>query len=42
MLNQIVGNYATGIYNATYKLISVLTLFYSVYSAVVYPVMSKF
>lgn len=41
MLNQIVGSYATGIYNATYKLISILTLFYSVYSAVVYPVMSK-
>lgn len=42
MLNQIVGDYATGIYNATYKLISILTLFYSVYGAVVYPVMSKF
>ena len=41
MLNQMVGNYATGIYNATYKLISILTLFYSVYAAVVYPVMSK-
>lgn len=41
MLNQLVGNYATGIYNATYKLISILTLFYSVYAAVVYPVMSK-
>ena len=42
MLNQIIGDYATGIYNATYKLISILTLFYSVYSAVIYPVMSKF
>lgn len=42
MLTNIVGNYATGIYNATYKLISVLTLFYSVYSAVIFPVMSKF
>lgn len=42
MLNQISGDYATGIYNATYKLISILTLFYSVYSAVVFPVMSKF
>ncbi|MBE6500181.1 MAG: flippase [Methanobrevibacter thaueri] len=41
MLNQLVGDYATGIYNATYKLISVLTVFYSVYSSVVYPVMSK-
>lgn len=42
MLSQLVGDYATGIYNATYKLISVLTLFYTVYSAVIYPVMSKF
>ena len=41
MLNQLVGDYATGIYNATYKLISVLTVFYSVYTAVIYPVMSK-
>lgn len=42
MLTNIVGNYATGIYNATYKLITVLTLFYTTYSSVVYPVMSKF
>ena len=42
MLTNMVGNYATGIYNATYKLISVLTLFYTVYPAVIFPVMSKF
>ncbi len=42
MLTNIVGNYASGIYNATYKLISILTLFYSVYTAVIFPVMSKF
>lgn len=42
MLTSMVGDYATGIYNATYKLISVLTLFYSVYTAVIFPVMSKF
>lgn len=42
MLTNMVGNYATGLYNASYKLISVLTLFYTVYSSVVYPVMSKF
>ncbi len=42
MLTQMVGNYATGIYNATYKLISVLTLFYGIYTAVIFPVMSKF
>lgn len=42
MLANIVGNYPTGIYNATYKLISVLTLFYTVYTAVIFPVMSRF
>lgn len=42
MLTTLTGDYATGIYNATYKLIAVLNLFYSVYSAVIFPVMSKF
>ena len=42
MLTNMVGSYASGIYNATYKLISVLTLFYSVYTAVIFPVISKF
>lgn len=42
MLTHIMGNYATGIYNATYKLIMVLTIFYSTYNAVIFPVMSKF
>ena len=42
MISNIVGSYATGIYNATYKLIGVLTLFYGIYSAVIFPVMSKF
>ena len=42
MLTNMVGNYATGIYNTTYKLISVLTLFYGVYTAVIFLVMSKF
>ena len=42
MLTSLIGDYATGIYNATYKLISVLTLFYGIYTAVIYPVMSKF
>lgn len=41
MLNQLIGDFATGIYNATYKLINVLTLFYSIYTAVFFPVMSK-
>lgn len=42
MLTNMIGNYATGIYNATYKLIAVLNLFYSIYIAVIFPVMSKF
>ena len=42
MLNNLIGDYATGIYNATYKLISILTLFYSVYNAVIFPLMSKY
>lgn len=42
MLTNFMGNYATGIYNATYKLISILTVFYSLYIAVIFPVMSKF
>ena len=42
MLSSMVGNYATGIYNATTKLMLVLTIFYSVYSAVIFPIMSKF
>lgn len=42
MLTNLVGNYPTGLYNATYKLISVLNLFYSIYTAVIFPVMSKF
>ena len=41
MLTSLVGNYSTGIYNATYKLISILTLFYGIYTAVIFPVMSK-
>uniref|UniRef100_UPI00388F0291 oligosaccharide flippase family protein n=1 Tax=Methanobrevibacter sp. TaxID=66852 RepID=UPI00388F0291 len=42
MLTNITGSYSTGIYSATYKLIAVLNLFYSVYIAVIFPVMSKF
>ena len=42
MLTNMIGNYATGIYSATYKLISVLTLFYRLYVAVIFPIMSKF
>ena len=41
MLTQFVGSYATGLYNSSYKLINVLTLFYTIYTAVIFPVMSK-
>lgn len=41
MLTILVGDYASGLYNASYKLINVLTLFYSIYTAVIFPVMSK-
>ena len=41
MLTNIIGNVATGIYNASYKLINVITLLYSAYTAVIFPIMSK-
>ena len=41
MLQQFSGAYPTGLYNSTYKLINVLTLFYTIYTAVIFPVMSK-
>lgn len=41
MLQQFSGPYPTGLYNSTYKLINVLTLFYTIYTAVIFPVMIK-
>ena len=41
MLSIISGNSATGIYNASYKIITVLTTFFPVYQTVVFPLMSK-
>lgn len=41
MITQFIGTYETGLYNAAYKLISVLTLFYSIYTTAIYPVMVK-
>lgn len=41
MITQFTTTYETGLYNSAYKLISVLTLFYTIYTAVVFPVMSK-
>ena len=41
MITQFSTTYATGLYNSAYKLITVLTVFYSIYSTVVFPVMTK-
>jgi O-antigen/teichoic acid export membrane protein len=41
MLSKLSGNYVTGIYNASYKIITVLTTFFPVYQTVVFPLMSK-
>lgn len=41
MITQFATTYDTGLYNSAYKLITVLTLFYTIYSSVVFPVMSK-
>lgn len=41
MITQFSTTYATGLYNSAYKLIIVLTLFYTIYSSVIFPVMSK-
>ncbi|WP_406532682.1 flippase [Methanobrevibacter sp.] len=42
MLTNMVGDYENGIYSAAYKLISVISLFYGVYSTVIFPVMSRY
>lgn len=41
MITQFSTTYSTGLYNSAYKLINVLTLFYTIYSSVIFPVMSK-
>ena len=41
MITQFVGTYDAGLYNAAYKLITVLNLFYTIYLTAVYPVMTK-
>lgn len=41
MITQFVGTYDAGLYNAAYKLLSFLTIFYTIYSVVIFPVMSK-
>ena len=41
MITQFTSTYDAGLYNSAYKLINVLTLFYTIYTAVIFPVMSK-
>ncbi|MBQ2651974.1 MAG: flippase [Methanobrevibacter sp.] len=41
MLENIIGSYAAGIYNAAYKLIPVQNILVSIYIAIIFPVMSK-
>ena len=41
MITQMSTTYYTGLYNSAYKLINVLNLFYTIYTAVIFPVMSK-
>ena len=42
MITNMVSSYANGIYSAAYKLTSVFVTLYGVYSAVTFPVMSRF
>ncbi len=42
MLSFIQGDISVGLYNASYKLLNVLTSIYAVYMAAIFPVMSRF
>ena len=41
MITWLAGDYATGLYNSAYKVISVFTAFYVIYQYVIFPLMSK-
>lgn len=41
MIQMIAGDYATGLYNSAYKVISVFAAFYVIYQYVIFPLMSK-
>ena len=41
MIQFLSGDYATGIYNSAYKVVSVFTAFYVIYQYVIFPLMSK-
>ena len=41
MIQFLAGDYATGIYNSAYKIVSVFAAFYVIYQYVIFPLMSK-
>ena len=41
MISCLVGDYATGLYNSAYKVISVFIAFYVIYQYVIFPLMIK-
>ncbi|WP_304105183.1 flippase [Methanobrevibacter ruminantium] len=41
MVQMIAGDYATGLYNSAYKIVSVFAAFYVIYQYVIFPLMSK-
>ena len=41
MIQMIAGDYATGLYNSAYKIVSVFAAFYVIYQYVIFPLMSK-
>lgn len=41
MISWLSGDYATGIYNSAYKIVSVFAAFYVIYQYVLFPLMSK-
>lgn len=41
MLTQMTNTYVTGLYNSAYKLVDIFSVLYAVYTATIFPVMSK-
>lgn len=41
MLTQMSNTYYVGLYNSAYKLVDIFAVFYAVYTATIFPVMSK-
>lgn len=42
MLTSLVGNYPTGLYKSAYNIINVFATFFPIYTATIFPVMSKY